>query len=186
MLVFEDSALRTARIAPHKAFCSSFKPQYYWDVSSECGNSYCWIHNTLNKHHTLLKTSVLSTPHQISTMQLSAPCLLNFFWRKGKLFTPSQSNLFLSLFPCKSQTNWISSSDWKPHTLPVRKPAGFFSPVLFTNSKTELLSDSRISHLFFPYSQFSTVLMMATLGKTCTCFPRRKYISSSLGSLFLF
>lgn len=62
----------------------------------------------------------------------------------------------------------------------------FFSPVLFTNSKTELFSDSRISHLFFPYSQFSTILMMATLGKTCTCFPRRKYISSSLGSLFLF
>lgn len=75
----QATALRTAKKPPHKASCSSFKPQYDWEVSLKCGNSYSWIHNTLNKHQTLLKTSVLSTPHQISTMQLSAPCLLNFF-----------------------------------------------------------------------------------------------------------
>lgn len=128
-------------------------------------NSYFWIHNTLNKHHTLLKTSVLSTPHQISTMQLSAPCLLNFFLRKV-LHTLSEQ--FIPLVVPLQKSDRLNQLLWLKTIHPACQETGRI--FLFTNSKTELFSDRGISHLFFPHSQFSTILIMANWGKFVPAF----------------
>lgn len=97
-----------------------------------------------------------------------------FVEERKVLYTLSEQ--FIPLVVPLQKPDQLNQLLWLKTTHPACQEAGrFFFPLLFTNSKTELFSDSRISHLFFPHSQFSTILIKATLGKTCTCFPRKSY-----------
>lgn len=106
----------------------------------------------------------------------------------------TQCSMFAQLFLEERKVLYTLSEQFIPLVVPLQKPdqlnqllwlktahracqeAGrIFAPLLFTNSKTELFSDSSINHLFFSHSQFSTILIKATLEETCTCFPRKRY-----------
>lgn len=181
----QATALRTAKKPPHKASCSSFKPQYDWEASLKCGNSYSWIHNTeQTSYFAENQCPFHASPNFNHATQCSMFAQL-FLEERKVLYTLSEQ--FIPLVVLLQKPDQLNQLLWLKTAHPACQEAcRIFIPVLFTNSKTELFSDSRTSHLFFPPSQFSTILIAATLGKTCTCFPSQKHISPSPSSLFLF